>query len=126
MNGKTQPSLYQIEHETLREYIHEHIEWSRATFEGGTHFEGLMKHIEKEVNEARDAYYNAAQEIVLAKEILVELVDIVILSIDAMWRLGFTPEQIARALIEKQNINKGRRYPKITDESQPTEHLRDR
>ena len=114
-NGKTAPTVYQVEHQTIKQYLVEHKAWSLETFGESTHTEGLLKHIEKEVAEAREANFH----------ILMELVDIVILSVDAMWRLGFSPEQITSALIEKQNINKKRRYPKITDPDQPTEHFRE-
>jgi hypothetical protein len=113
----TPPVLYQIEHETLRQYIVEHIQWSREVFGEGNHTEGLLKHIEKEIQEVR------SEDLPVHR--CRELVDIIILALDAMWREGFTAEEIVSALIEKQNINKGRKYPKITDPGQPTEHLRE-
>lgn len=116
--GTVAPGLYQVEQETLRQYIVEHMQWSRETFGEGAHTEGLLRHIEKEVQEVR------SEE--LAVHRMRELVDIIILTLDAMWREGFTAEEIVSALIEKQNINKKRKYPKITDPDQPTEHLREK
>lgn len=110
---KTQPSLYQIEQMTIREYVMEHKIWSHETFGEGNHTEGLLQHIEKEVKEIRK----------LPSDLL-EWMDIIILAFDGAWREGYTPEQIVSALIEKQNINKQREWPKITDPSQPTEHFR--
>lgn len=119
-------SFTEIESETLRGYIQKHIEWSRETFGEGHHLEGLLKHIEKECNEVRGAYYDATQERVTTKEVAMELVDIIILSVDALWRLDLSPELITAYLMEKQRINKGREYPKITDPNQPTEHVREK
>ena len=124
-NGKTAPTVYQVEHQTIKQYLVEHKAWSLETFGESTHTEGLLKHIEKEVAEAREANFHIGIADGAGEKLLMELVDIVILSVDAMWRLGFSPEQIASALIEKQNINKKRRYPKITDPDQPTEHFRE-
>ena len=113
IRSKTQPSLYQVKMMTIKEYIQEHQEWSLKTFGEGNHTEGLLKHIEKEVEEVRRFPHN-----------LLEWMDIIILAFDGAGREGYTPEQIASALIEKQNINRGREWPKITDASQPTEHVR--
>lgn len=115
----TKPTLNNIEHETILSYITKHMEWSRETFgdnegEVGQHTEGLLKHIESEVQEIRKSPSD-----------LMEYVDILILVFDAMWRRGFTPREIVAAIIEKQNINKLREYPKITSASEPTEHVRD-
>lgn len=120
----TMPDLYQLEKETMLEYVREHVKWSEETFGKGERTEGLLKHIEKEIQEAREAdfYIGIAPE---AGDCLkMELVDIIILALDATWRLGFTPEQIISALIEKQNINKAREWPQETRPNQPTEHIR--
>lgn len=123
-------SLAQVESETIREYIQRHIQWSVETFGEGEHLEGLLKHIEKECNEVRNEVDNASANFISEEEanknILNELADIVILTVDAMWRQGFTPEQIAYALLEKQKINMRRKWTKITDPSQPTEHIREK
>lgn len=133
-------SSKQVEGTTLVMYIIAHMNWSRETFGEGHHFDGLMKHIIKEVQEARSSYADVkgytgdmtkstnerVNLVSIAKnEVLYKLVDIIILALDAMWRLGFNQFEIVEALIEKQNINKKRRYPKITDPSQPTEHIRE-
>lgn len=121
----TEPTLYQIEQETIQQYIRDHVIWSTGTFGGEEHTEGLLKYIEKEVNEVREAYYNVTQEAAIVETVMMEAIDIIILALDLVWRLGFTPEQITSALIEKQNINKLRAYPKITNPDQPTEHIRE-
>jgi hypothetical protein len=112
LTRKTQPSLYQVEQMTIREYVVEHKAWSEETFGKGEHTEGLLKHITKKVEEVRKCPSDA-----------MEWIDIIILAFDGVLRVGFTAEQVVSALIEKQNINRSRAYPKITDPSQPTEHL---
>jgi len=101
---------------TIAEYAEQHKKWSYETFGEGAHTEGLCKHIEKEVNEIRTA--------TSAGEALYELADIIILAIDGMLRLGYSPTNIEVALLHKQRVNAKRKYPKITDENEPTEHVR--
>jgi len=105
--------MYQVEQQTIREYVKEHKGWSLAAFGEGKHTEGLLRHIEKECIEVRKVPSD-----------LFEWIDIVILAIDGAWREGYTPEQIASALMEKQNINKAREWPKMVAD-QPTEHIRE-
>jgi len=113
-NRVTKPTVTQIMSTTLRNYIEEHWIWSQETFGPGEHMEGLLKHIEKECNEVRKMPHD-----------IMEGVDIVILAIDLMCRMGYSSDEIAAAIIEKQNINRLREYPKITDPDQPTEHVRE-
>ena len=106
----------QIETTTLYDYIGRHITWSIKTFGEGDHLEGLLNHIEKEIQEVRAE--------ISPVERTKELVDIIILAIDAMWRQGFTSGEIVNMLLDKQNVNAQRNWPKITDPSKPTEHIR--
>lgn len=110
-------SLKEIEGRTIKQYVQAHVNWSIETFGLPEHTEGLLRHIEKECQEIR------AENTTIGKA--KEFVDIIILAIDAMWRLGLTPREIAAALIEKQQINEDRKYPPITDENEPTEHIRE-
>ena len=116
-----------FEETTLGEYIQMHIEWSGKTFGEGSHTEGLLKHIEKEVAEVREAYYQGTTEQIsqqqFNQEAAKEFVDIIILSIDAMWRQGLSADQIAHLLCTKQQINFERVYPAITNQDEPTEHI---
>jgi predicted house-cleaning noncanonical NTP pyrophosphatase (MazG superfamily) len=110
------PSASEILSKTIFQYIREHREWSMNTFGPNDHLEGLLKHIQEEIQEIREAKSRQEQ--------LMEIIDIIILSIDAAWRIGFPPDEIVSVLIEKQNINRTRKYPRITDESQPTRHIK--
>ncbi len=97
----------------LVSYIADHIAWSEQTFGAGQRTVGLTKHIAKEL-----------QEIRAAPRDLTEWIDVIILAIDGAWRAGYTPEEIARALWDKQMKNFTRQWPAHTSEDEPTEHIR--
>lgn len=96
----------------LREYMHRHIEWSRATFGEGEQSKKICNHISKELDEIRDSPKD-----------LMEWVDIIILAIDGAWRAGFTPPEIINALILKQAINFERKW-NVTSGDESNEHTR--
>lgn len=96
----------------LNQYILTQIEWSAAVFGEGEHTEGLLKHIEKELNEVRDSPTD-----------IMEWIDIIILALDGAWRAGFSPEDIVDALIEKQVINAHRKWPTTSNPDEPIEHI---
>lgn len=98
----------------LKEYIESHMEWSQATFGSGRHTEGLCKHIEKELQEIREAPLD-----------LEEWVDVMILAIDGAWRAGYSTEQIIDGLQRKQRINANRLWPRVFSEYEPIEHIRE-
>lgn len=93
-------------------YLHRQIAWSLSTFGDGERTEGLCKHIAKELEEIRQQPND-----------LMEWVDVIILALDGAWRAGYTPEQIASALIKKQRINFGRAWKRVSDDL-PTEHIK--
>jgi hypothetical protein len=96
-------------------YIQNHIQWSRKTFGEGPKVEGIIKHIQKELNEIRENPSN-----------LEEWVDVMILAIDGAWRAGHAPLSIVKMLMSKQLKNRMREWPPISEqvEGQPTEHIR--
>lgn len=102
----------------LGRFIQSQIQWSTVTFGPGERSVGLSDHIRKELEEV---YYapNAVAE-------LGEWVDIVILALDAAWRLGFTPEDICRAMLAKAEINRGRGWPdwRTAEPGRAIEHVR--
>lgn len=102
----------------LISHIHNQREHSLKTFgplDGGQKVQGILKHIEKEVNEIRKDPTD-----------LEEYIDVMILAMDAAYRSGFTPEQIAEMLMKKQLKNERREWPdyRKVDLSQPLEHIR--
>jgi len=75
-------------------------EWSRATFGPGTRTDGVLDHIEKELDEIRADPYD-----------LGEWVDVIILAFDGAWRAGWGPQDIIDAIHAKQSKNEGRTWP---------------
>jgi len=86
--------------------------WSKETFGDTPRTEGLLRHIEKEVQEVR-----------ANPDDLSEWCDIIILAFDGMWRRGATPAQICSALVKKQAVNMARTYTRTPDDV-PSEHVR--
>ena len=102
-----------IEKYDLRKYIHIQKEWSSKTFGNTERTEGICKHIKKEVNEIRQNPNDIS-----------EWCDVIILALDGAWRRGFTPDEIVKALIVKQNVNMRRKYPMPKNDNEPSEHIR--
>lgn len=76
---------------------------------------GPIDHIRKELAELeRDPFK------------LDEWIDVVILGFDGAWRSGHTPEEIARALLAKQEKNERRTWPDWTktEPGKAIEHVR--
>jgi hypothetical protein len=96
----------------LFEFINRQRRWSKNTFGDGARTEGILKHIEKEILEVRDAPSD-----------LSEWCDIVILALDGAWRAGHSPAEICRALESKQAKNMTRVYLRTSDDV-PSEHVR--
>lgn len=97
----------------ITDYIQDHIAWSKQTFGPGRHTLGLCKHIEKELDEIRQAPLE-----------LEEWIDVMILAIDGAWRAGYSPLAIENALQVKQQINKNRLWGPVVSEDEPVEHVR--
>ena len=96
----------------LEQCIEDQKEWSIRTFGNGKRVEGICRHIEKELEEVRsnpsDVY---------------EWIDIVILALDGAWRSGYSPQEIALALVKKQNVNFGRVFPMPESEDATSEAI---
>ena len=75
-------------------------EWSERTFGPGHRTAGVLDHIRKELREIEAAPLD-----------LSEWIDVVILALDGAWRAGYSPEEIAAALIAKQTRNEARTWP---------------
>lgn len=97
-------------------HLHRARQFSERTFGPGQRTEGLVDHIRKELLE------------VLAKpDDLSEWIDVAILAFDGAWRAGYTPEQIAAALVAKQTKNESRQWPdwRTAEPGKAIEHVRD-
>lgn len=118
MTKSNMATIREIGSTTLYHYIRQHKEWSKQAFGEYNYLEGLLKHIEKKVNEVRVEAAAGNRSAVLE-----ELVDIIILTIDTAWREDFLPDEIVAALLDKQNISRLKTYPKITSPDEPNEHI---
>lgn len=90
-------------------------EFSERTFGPGHRVKGVLQHIRKELDEI-EANPND----------LSEWIDVAILAMDGAWRQGYSPNQIAKAWLDKQAKNEARRWPdwRKMPEDQAIEHDR--
>lgn len=87
--------------------------WSRETFGEGERTEGVVKHIQKEL-----------EEILAAPHDLTEWVDVMLLAMDGFWRAGGNSALLLEALKAKQEINYQRKWgPNRPGE--PTFHVKE-
>lgn len=96
-------------------HIQRQKKFSLEAYGPGERTTGVLDHISKEIEEARE---NPTD--------LSEWIDLILLSIDGAWRMGFTPAQIAAALEAKQTKNEGRDWPdwRTADPNKAIEHNR--
>lgn len=75
-------------------------EWSERTFGPGARTLGVIDHIRKELAEIETDPLDIR-----------EWVDVIILAFDGAWRAGWQPEDIVKAIVEKQAKNEQRTWP---------------
>jgi Protein of unknown function (DUF550) len=99
----------------LIEYIGRQREWSRRTFGPSDRLGGVLAHMIKEIDEVRADPWDPG-----------EWADLIILAIDGAWRQGIAPDELATALLVKQEANCRRRWPdwRTSSPSDPIEHDR--
>jgi len=99
----------------LVQILHDQRNFSRNTFGPGARTKGLCEHIGKEL-----------LEIQADPTDLTEWVDVMILAFDGAWRAGYSPEEIAQALVAKQIKNLARQWPDWRNASpdKAIEHIR--
>lgn len=97
----------------IEDFLERQIKWSKEAFGETKRTEGILKHINKEVDEVREN-----------PEDLIEWIDIVILALDGYWRHGGTPEMLMKDLENKFSVNVKRIYPKVSDD-EPSLHLKE-
>jgi dATP/dGTP pyrophosphohydrolase len=81
-------------------YIRSQIDFSREAFGPGSRLAGVLDHLAKEMIEVTEHPQDP-----------LEWADLIILAIDGAWRQGITPEDLASALVVKQNMNRARTWP---------------
>ncbi len=104
----------------LAGYVAAQREWSEKTFGPGER-SGVIDHIKKEIKEVEQS--------TSPEERLKEFIDIAILALDGAWRTGATPEEVERALLDKQCVNiYERTWPdwRTIPENMAIEHVRDK
>ena len=102
--------------EAFRDLVQDQAEWSQETF--GKDSErgpiGALKHLSMEAQEAVEA--------VGSDKLNMELADCFLLILDASRRAGLKPMQLVEVAQAKMKINRGRQWPKPTDD-EPVEHI---
>jgi len=90
-------------------------EFSLKTFGPAGRAVGILNHVKKEIKEIEQDPEDA-----------IEWVDVILLSLDRLWRMGYEPLEIAELLEAKLEKNENRTWPdwrKMT-ENDPIEHDR--
>lgn len=94
-------------------YLSSQREWSRETFGEGLQTGRLCGHIREELLEIEESPSD-----------VVEWVDVLILALDGAWRTGNSPGQIINAMIEKQKINRERKW-EVASPDNPVHHIKE-
>lgn len=101
----------------ISEFFKLNGEWSENTFGPGERTEGVLKHIEKEIDEVRKEPHS-----------IEEWADIVILAMDGARRSAHADGVLfENALLAKLGKNKNRKWPdwRTADKDKPIEHIRE-
>lgn len=99
--------------DSITKYVSDQMAWSMQTFGEGPRTEGVLRHIEKEIDEVRSS-----------PDDVMEWADIAILALDGAWRCGASPADVSEAMLNKQRINFSREYPNPQSQDEPSEHVR--
>lgn len=94
-------------------FIDRYALWSQQAIGPGQRTEGLLKHIQKELDEIR-----------AKPDDLEEWIDVINLAIDGATRRGFSGQQIIHGLLDKFMKLQDRNWPKNISEAEPVEHLK--
>lgn len=99
----------------FKDYVDKQIEWSQATFKDHPNIDSILGHLRKELDEIQqdptDPY---------------EWVDVIILALEGAWRIaGLSSTDIEQYLVQKQTINKLRKWPDVSTfpKGKPIEHI---
>ena len=99
----------------LESYIKKQIPWSKETFG----YKGVQDRVDSTIAHIKMELDEAAADPADVEE----WADIIILALDAAWRAGATPEEIANTLEQKQKINFARKWGKPNADG-VIEHIR--
>jgi hypothetical protein len=107
-----------MDHYDLVAFLRRQRKFSEATFGPGDRTKGISEHIRRELDEIAKCFTK--------EEALEEWVDVIILALDQMWRLGAKPEKIVDLIELKYCRNMARRWPdwRSFSKDEPIEHDR--
>lgn len=96
-------------------HLRRQSEFFIRTFGPGERTAGVIHHIRKEL-----------MEIEAQPDDLSEWIDVILLALDGASRVGFSPEEIAQALADKQTLNESRQWPdwRTAEPGKAIEHIR--
>lgn len=97
-------------------HLNRQREFSLKTFGPGERTAGVLNHIRKELDEVQ-----------AKPDDIEEWIDVVILAFDGAMRAGHQPNELVRALLEKQTKNENRQWPdwRSLPEDSPIEHIKE-
>ena len=97
-------------------HLHRQREFSYRTFGKEPNLGRVINHLRKEI-----------EEVAADPKDIFEWIDVMKLAMDGAYRAGYSPEQIAAALDEKQHILENRKWPdpNTIPIGEPVEHIRD-
>lgn len=113
-NDKWDRIKAQLEQDSLIDFLIIQKSWSLQTFGPGRRTVGLCNHIKSELT-----------EILAEPDSLEEWIDVIVLALDATWRLGATPEEVVETLMNKQQQNLLRLWGPPPPEDQPSFHIKE-
>lgn len=106
--------LARSKRDSLITFLEIQADWSLRTFGPGKRTIGLCNHIRSELAEVEASPHR-----------LEEWIDVIILALDATWRLGAPPEEVITVLLGKQQLNLQRDWGPPPPEDQPSFHLKE-
>jgi len=95
----------------LVQWLERKNQWSIETFGTAQRWEGVLRHIESELEEIRETPND-----------LMEWVDVILLALDGAYRSGHTAEEIVEAIYTKQEINMSRKWA-VANDNEPSFHV---
>lgn len=97
----------------LINHLRRQRDFSKKTFGPGRRVDGVLDHMEKEMEEVREH-----------PDDLEEWIDLAMLAFDGAWRSGASPKQVADCFRDKLIKNENRKWPdwRKSDPSKAIEH----
>ena len=96
------------------EFAKKKYQWSLNTFGPGNRTVSVLEHIRRELKEVEE---NPSAE---------EWGDVILLAMDGAARNGISPERLAEAMVDKQEVNEKRNWPdwRTVKAGEPIHHIK--